>query len=110
MLATQACLEQLPQRLDQRELKVLWQAANVVVALYRVAVLLPTARRRARLNHVWVQRALHQVPAHDNPVVNIVERATTSTSLCAVPGRGDVCDGNVEDERMLNTCSHSGLP
>ena len=53
-----ARLEQLPQRLDERELEVLRQAADVVMALYRVAVLLFAARRRAGLYDVRVQGPL----------------------------------------------------
>jgi hypothetical protein len=47
-------LEQLPERLYQRELQVLGEAAHVVVGLDRVAVLLTAARGWAGLNHIWV--------------------------------------------------------
>ena len=47
-------LEQVAQRLDQLEVHVVGQAADVVVALDRGRVL------RARLDHVGVQRALHE--------------------------------------------------
>jgi len=58
-----ARLEQLPQRLDQRELEVLGEAAHIVVALDRVAVLLLAAGRRTGLYHVRVQRALRTAEA-----------------------------------------------
>ena len=49
-------LKQHPQRLDQLEVEVLGQAADVVVGLDRRG---PVAA--ARLDHVGVERALHQV-------------------------------------------------
>eukprot|EP00955_Chlamydomonas_euryale_P039098 351299-Chlamydomonas_euryale.AAC.6 len=53
-------LKQLTERLDERKLQVLGQPAHVMVALDGVRVLLAAAGRRARLNHVGVQRPLHQ--------------------------------------------------
>ena len=56
-----ARLEQLPERLDERELEVFGEAAHVVVTLDRVAVLLLAAGRRAGLYHVRIQRSLRIV-------------------------------------------------
>mmetsp|Transcript_38655 Transcript_38655/g.69275 ORF Transcript_38655/g.69275 Transcript_38655/m.69275 type:complete len:594 (-) Transcript_38655:193-1974(-) len=52
--------EQLTQRLDEVKVKVLGETAHVVVALDSVAVLLVAARRRHRLDDIWVKRPLHQ--------------------------------------------------
>mmetsp|Transcript_21332 Transcript_21332/g.63931 ORF Transcript_21332/g.63931 Transcript_21332/m.63931 type:complete len:420 (+) Transcript_21332:678-1937(+) len=57
---THLVLKQLTERLDERKLQVLGQPAHVMVALDGVRVLLAAAGRRARLNHVGVQRPLHQ--------------------------------------------------
>ena len=53
--STHLVLEQVAQRLDQLEVHVVGEAADVVVALDRRAACL-----RARLDHVRIQRALHE--------------------------------------------------
>lgn len=52
--------KELPQWLNELEFHVLGQAANVVVALDGVAVLLALTRGGAALDDVGVERALHQ--------------------------------------------------
>jgi hypothetical protein len=49
-----AHLEELSQGLDEGEFEVLGQAAHVVVRFDHVAVLLPSARRRAGLYDIWI--------------------------------------------------------
>jgi hypothetical protein len=53
-LGTHLVLEELPEWLNERELQVLRQAPNIVVALDGVAVLLTTAGGWAALNHIRV--------------------------------------------------------
>lgn len=71
-------LEELPQRLHQFKLQVLWQSTNVVMALDHVAVLLARAGRWAGLNDVRVQRALHQERRLDAAFCNEVVPALRS--------------------------------
>ena len=57
-------LEQRPQRLDELELQVVGQAADVVVGLDR-----RRARAAAGLDHVRVERALHEEARASSPRV-----------------------------------------
>ena len=76
-----AHFEQLPQRLYERELEVLRQAAHVVMALYGVAVLLFAPRRRTGLYDVRVQGTLHacRVPSSQPPQLAYI--ATSSSRV-----------------------------